>query len=117
MVSTLAQVALWVSLLVALGMLGLYAWRKLRPSALAMSIVALLAALSSRSEAAVIERDHGTYVLAAGDTLDNDLIVTAEIVRIEGTVRGDLMAALSPIGQAIRGRPASDRGPPARPGG
>jgi cytoskeletal protein CcmA (bactofilin family) len=93
MVSTLAQVALWVSLLVALGMLGLYAWRKLRPSALAMSVVALLAALSSRSEAAVIESDHGTYVLAAGDTLDNDLIVTAEIVRIEGTVRGDLMAA------------------------
>jgi cytoskeletal protein CcmA (bactofilin family) len=32
-------------------------------------------------------------VISAGQTIENDLIVTAEIVRIEGTVQGDLVAA------------------------
>jgi cytoskeletal protein CcmA (bactofilin family) len=93
MVSTLTQLALWLSLLVALGTLGLFAWRRLRSSAPAMSLVAVLAGLSGRAEAAVIELDRNTYVLPAGETIENDLIVHGEIVRIEGTVAGDLIVA------------------------
>jgi hypothetical protein len=96
MVSTLTQVALWLSILVALGTLALFVWRRIRSSAPALSLLVALAALagfSSSVDAAVIELDQGTYVLPAGQTLDNDLIVTAEIVRIEGIVKGDLVAA------------------------
>ncbi len=93
MVSTLAQLALWLSLLVALGTLALFAWRRIRTSAPAMSLFLVLAALPSGAKAAVIELDRDTYVLPAGQTIDNDLIVAGEIVRIEGTVAGDLIVA------------------------
>jgi cytoskeletal protein CcmA (bactofilin family) len=93
MVSTLTQLALWVSLLVALGTLALFAWRRIRTAAPAMSLLAVLAALPAGVEAAVIELDRDTYVLSAGQTIDNDLIVAGEIVRIEGTVNGDLIVA------------------------
>jgi cytoskeletal protein CcmA (bactofilin family) len=93
MVSTLSQLALWISLLVALGTLALFAWRRLRTSSPALSVLALSAVLSGGSEAAVIELDRDTFVLPAGRTLDNDLIVAGEIVRIEGTVAGDLIVA------------------------
>jgi len=93
MVSTLTQLALWLSLLVALGTLALFAWRRIRTAALAMSLLAVLAALPGGAEAAVIELDRDTYVLPAGQTIDNDLIVAGEIVRIEGTVNGDLIVA------------------------
>ncbi len=105
MVSTLTQLALWLSLLVVLGTLGLFVWRRIRASAPAMSLLAVLAAVASSGEAAVIERDRGTYVLPAGQTIANDLIVTAEMVRIEGTVSGDLIAAarLVEISGAVTG--------------
>ena len=93
MVSTLTQLALWLSLVVALGTLALFAWRRIRTSAPAMSLLAVLAALPSGAEAAVIELDRDTYVLPAGQTIENDLIVAGEIVRIEGTVAGDLIVA------------------------
>jgi len=94
MVSTLTQLALWISLLVALGTLALFAWRRIRSSAPALSILAALTAFSAfsgDSEAAVIELDQDTYVLPAGRTIENDLIVAGDIVRIEGTVAGDLI--------------------------
>ena len=99
MVSTLTQLALWLSLLVALGTLALFAWRRIRTSAPALSLLAFLtvfsafSAFSGSSEAAIIELDRDTYVLPAGQTIDNDLIVAGEIVRIEGTVNGDLIVA------------------------
>ncbi len=93
MVSALTQLALWVSLLLALGTATVFAWRRIRSSAAALSILALVAALAAPTEAAVIELDRNTYVISAGQTIENDLIVTAEIVRIEGTVQGDLVAA------------------------
>ena len=93
MVSTLTQLALWISLLVAVATLAVFAWRRIRTSAPAMSLLAVLAALPGRAEAAVIEIDRDTYVLPAGQTIDNDLIVTGEIVRIEGTINGDLIVA------------------------
>ena len=96
MISTLTQLALWLSLLVALGTLALFAWRRIRTSAPALSILAVLtvfSAFSKTTEAAVIELDRDTYVLPAGQTIENDLIVSGEIVRIEGTVNGDLLVA------------------------
>ncbi len=93
MLSTLSQLALWLSLLVALGSLALFAWRRIRTSAPALSILAVSAALSGAADAAVIELDRDTYVLPAGRTIDNDLIVAGEIVRIEGTIAGDLIVA------------------------
>ena len=88
MLTTLTQLALWLSLLVALGMLALFAWRRIRTSAVAMSLLAILAAFSTTAKAAVIELDRDTYVLPAGQTIENDLIVASEIVRIEGNVEG-----------------------------
>jgi len=96
MLSTLSQLALWFSLLVALGTLALFAWRRIRTSAPALSILAVfiaLPAVSRTAGAAVIELDRDTYVLPAGRTIDNDLIVAGEIVRIEGTIAGDLIVA------------------------
>jgi cytoskeletal protein CcmA (bactofilin family) len=93
MMSTLTQLALWLSLLVALGTLALVAWRRIRTSAPALSLVAILSAFSGSAEAAVIELDRSTYVLPAGQTIANDLVVAGEIVRIEGTVDGDLIVA------------------------
>lgn len=105
MVSTLTQAALWISLLVVLGTLGLFVWRRIRASAPAISLLAVLAAVAGPAKAAVIELDRDTYVLPAGQTIENDLIVTAEIVRIEGTVAGDLIAAarLVEISGAVAG--------------
>jgi cytoskeletal protein CcmA (bactofilin family) len=95
MLSTLTQFAFWISLLVALGTLGLFLWRRVRSSAAALSFLTLLAVLlpAARADAAVIELERGTYILAQGETIANDLVVTGEIVRIEGTVEGDLIAA------------------------
>ncbi len=105
MVSTLTQLALWLSLLVALGTLALFAWRRIRTAAPAMSLLAALAALPGGADAAVIELDRETYVLPAGQTIDNDLIVAGEIVRIEGTVNGDLLvcARLVEVSGSITG--------------
>lgn len=93
MVTTLTQLALWLSLLVVLGTLALFAWRRVRTSAAFMSLLATLAVFSGPAEAAVIELERETYVLPAGQTIDNDLIVAAQHVRIEGTVTGDLIVA------------------------
>lgn len=93
MMSTLTQMAFWLSLLVAVGTLAVFAWRRIRSSAPAMSLLASLAAFSPGAEGAVIELERDTYVLPAGQTIANDLIVSGEIVRIEGTVEGDLIVA------------------------
>jgi len=56
-------------------------------------MVALVVALglTSSASAAVIESGE-SYVLPAGQVIANDLIVTAQSVRIEGTIEGDLIA-------------------------
>ncbi|HEY7818311.1 MAG TPA: polymer-forming cytoskeletal protein, partial [Vicinamibacteria bacterium] len=97
MMSTLTQLALWLSLLIAAGMIAVLAYRRIRtssPVSLLLLAGILSAGPSSReAAAAVIARDHDTYVVPAGEVIDNDLIVAAEIVRIEGTVNGDLIVA------------------------
>ncbi|MGH9334061.1 MAG: hypothetical protein ACRD21_09955, partial [Vicinamibacteria bacterium] len=96
MASTLTQAALYVSVAVVLATLAFLGWRRLRtsvPMTMAITILISLAVSPRRSEAAVIELDREIYVLPAGQTIRNDLIVAGEIVRIEGEVEGDLIVA------------------------
>lgn len=101
MVSTVTEIVTLTVLATALAAASVWAirhWRRIRSTALSLSLslsTAGLANLSvpSRAEAAEISLHHETYVLHAGDTIDNDLIVAAEVVRIEGRVAGDLIVA------------------------
>ena len=77
-------------------MLVRWSWRRFRPmSAMICLACALLAPRST--EAAIIEHDVTNYILPPGRALENDLIVAAETVRIEGTLDGDLIAAAQTI--------------------
>lgn len=93
MASTVTEVALLISLLVSLTAIAIWSWRRVRASAMAFALGALLFALPGGAEAAVIELDRATYVLPKDERLENDLIVAAEIVRIEGILAGDLIVA------------------------
>jgi cytoskeletal protein CcmA (bactofilin family) len=93
MASTLTEIALFVSVLVLASTVGIWAWRRLRYTAMALSLGFALSLVPSDSSGAVIELDRETYLLPRGEILDNDLIVAAEIVRIEGTIKGDLIVA------------------------
>jgi cytoskeletal protein CcmA (bactofilin family) len=70
-------------------------------------LVALLVALglSSSASAAVIESAE-SYVLPEGGVIDNDLIITAQTVRIEGTIEGDLIAFAQTV--SVTGRVGGD---------
>jgi cytoskeletal protein CcmA (bactofilin family) len=67
--------------------------RRMKFSTLLAAFVAGFSLVQPSAEAAVIELDAGHYVLESGQTIENDLIVAGETVRIEGTVDGDLIAA------------------------
>ncbi len=68
-------------------------WRFARPSATLLVTLIGLLTLSLPAEAAVIVTDVDRYVLSKDEVLDNDLIVAANTIRIEGTLDGDLFAA------------------------
>lgn len=68
-------------------------WRFWRPSTLILLGLICLLVPPRPTEAAVIETDIDRYILERDETIDNDLIVVADSVRIEGTINGDLIAA------------------------
>jgi cytoskeletal protein CcmA (bactofilin family) len=85
--------------ILALGTLGVVAygvlqrhWR--RWTALAIVLGALLCALSGATPASAAEVKHGDpdYSLGSGETINNDLVLYANIAEINGTVNGDLIA-------------------------
>lgn len=74
--------------------LAFFLWRKrhrLSPVTLVLCGMALLLALPQPASAAEIVRKE-RYTLPAEETLNNDLIIMAGPVRIEGTVDGDVIA-------------------------
>lgn len=68
-------------------------WRFMRPSTPVFLTLLGLLAVSLPAEAAVIVTDVDRYVLGQDEVLENDLIVAANTVRIEGTIDGDLISA------------------------
>lgn len=76
---------------------GRWSWRHVKPLTSAMMAVAWLCLSPAASEAAVIEHDIESYVLPRDRVIENDLIVAAETVRIEGTIHGDLIAVAETI--------------------
>ena len=93
MATKLTEIALFASFLVLASTVAVWAWRRLRFTALALSLGLASWVFPTDASAAVIEKDRETYSLPRGETLENDLIVAADIVRIEGTVLGDLIVA------------------------
>jgi cytoskeletal protein CcmA (bactofilin family) len=81
--------------LISLGMLVLAVWRPWRRQATVAAIalfgIVLLLALPSGTNAAEIRRGPNVIV-TAGETVDNDLIVAGSAARIDGTVKGDVIA-------------------------
>jgi cytoskeletal protein CcmA (bactofilin family) len=82
----------------ALGTLGMVAygvfqrhWR--RWTALAIVLGAMLCALGGATPASAAEVKHGDpdYTLGPGETINNDLLVFANIAEINGTVNGDVI--------------------------
>lgn len=70
----------------------LWAWRKHRSSPVGLGIVLLAALLSpGPASGAVIQLHEDTYVLRADERIDNDLVVVAHRVTIDGVVAGDLI--------------------------
>jgi cytoskeletal protein CcmA (bactofilin family) len=96
MASTVTQIVLTFSIVVSAAVIAFWTWRRFRAAGIGLSLATLVLALHAshgRAEAAVVELDRETYVLAGGETIENDLIVAAEVVRIEGTLNGDLIVA------------------------
>jgi hypothetical protein len=108
MASTVTQTALTLTIFAGVAAIAFWGWRRFRAMGMALSLVGLFLALhvmQGRVEGAVMEFDRDSYVLPAGETIDNDLIVAADTVRIEGTLNGDLIVAarLVEVSGAIRG--------------
>ncbi len=60
---------------------------------LALVMALLLVGLMTPTAQAADIRSGSTIVIEAGEVIDDDLVVTAERIRIDGTVTGDLIAA------------------------
>lgn len=72
-----------------------------------IALVAALVLTSSAPPASAAIVEHAeTYVLPEGDVLANDLIITAQTVRIEGTIEGDLIAFAQTV--TVTGRVGGD---------
>jgi len=80
-------------------------WRQRTTVSTALIGVVLLLGLPSGASAAEIRRGPNASV-AAGQTIDNDLIVIGGTVRIDGTVKGDLIAFTENL--AINGHVTGD---------
>jgi cytoskeletal protein CcmA (bactofilin family) len=87
--------AMQYAAVISLGLLVLALWRPWRRQRMTIAIalvgLVLLLGLPSGASAAVIRRGPNA-VVAAGETVDNDLIVFGNAARIDGTVRGDVIA-------------------------
>jgi cytoskeletal protein CcmA (bactofilin family) len=101
MISTATEIVTLTLFAVALAAASIWAirnWHRFRSTALAVTLsmtagTVVVLGIPARTEGAVRSFHHETYILGAGDTIANDLIVGAEAVRIEGTVTGDLIVA------------------------
>ena len=87
--------AMQYAAVISLGLLVLALWRPWRRQRMTIAIVlvgfALLLGSPSGASAAEIRRGPNAGV-AAGETINNDLIVFGSAVRIDGTVKGDVIA-------------------------
>ena len=96
MLMRLVEGVLLLALIVVAAMILHWAWRRLRSltagaaSLLLVSVAGFVFAAPD-VHAAIIEFDAGTYVLREGETIETDLIVTGETVRIQGELHGDLI--------------------------
>ena len=80
-------------ILVAIVAIGWIRRRLRRSVAIAVVMSGLLFALALPQQASAAEARRGRSILVpAGDVVHNDLIVTGQSVRIDGTVEGDLIA-------------------------
>ncbi len=66
-------------------------WRRRTTLAAVLAALALLVCMPQPASAAEIHKG-STYVLPAGEEVHDDLIVTGESIRIDGTVDGDVIA-------------------------
>ena len=87
-----------ILLLIAAGLISAlqWAWRRGGAPIATLGVVALVAFSPvgiAPAGAAEVVFDEGTYTLAEGDVVDNDLIVAARRVVIHGTINGDLIVA------------------------
>jgi cytoskeletal protein CcmA (bactofilin family) len=71
--------------------LARWSWRRAKPLS-AMLALLLWALAPGEAGAAVIEHKVDNYTLSRDQIIENDLIVAADTVRIEGTIEGDLIA-------------------------
>lgn len=79
---------------VSLGVVGFFLLRRVRRwnmIALVMGALAAALGLPFGASAAEVHRHEPNYILAAGDTVKNDLIVAGRTIRIDGTVDGDVI--------------------------
>ena len=94
MAMTLVQGVLILAIVATTTVILHWGWRRFRTSTISLAIgiaVALGLGTSDTAVGAVIVHDEGTYTLSANEVVDNDLIVAAERVRIDGMVAGDLI--------------------------
>jgi cytoskeletal protein CcmA (bactofilin family) len=96
--------------MVTLGILGvaflIRSGKRWTTMAMVMSALAGLLILSPSAAAAEVSRTKASYTLAEGETLNNDLILTANVARIEGTLNGDLIVFARSV--TIDGRVTGD---------
>jgi cytoskeletal protein CcmA (bactofilin family) len=93
--------------LVAAGAVGAFGRRR---AAAAMSLSLALAAAStlapSRSDALELRRNQGPITIAAGETIDDSLVLLGGSIEIDGTVNGDLIAIGASV--IVRGNVTGD---------
>ena len=87
--------AMQYAAVISLGLIVIALWRPWRRQRISIAIAlvgfVLLLGLPSGANAAEIRRGPNAGV-AAGETINNDLIVFGRGVRIDGTVKGDVIA-------------------------
>ena len=89
MANTIQLLALIALGIVAVGLLRRH-WRRWTTIAVVMGVVAAALALPPEAGAAEVKKAQ-TFVLSKDQVVKNDLIVTGETIRIDGTVEGDLI--------------------------
>ena len=91
MLADYAAVVGKILLVLLLGGSALLLGRRWRPRQPGLRLLMMLLALSLPGFA--LERRHGDFVtVAANETLDDTLLATGDVVRVDGVINGDLLA-------------------------